>query len=48
MTKISGTLHEDLSTFILLTAIGNIVRHVNNTKGSHCCVSVVTHNGLRF
>jgi hypothetical protein len=43
-TDISSTLHEDLSTFIFLTAVRNIWLLENSAKGTHCCISVTTLN----
>ena len=40
----SGSLHADLSTLILLTALQNIFSLDNNAKGTHCFVFMVTLN----
>jgi hypothetical protein len=33
--KVSGNLHEDLSTFMRLTAVRNILKLDNGAKGTH-------------
>jgi hypothetical protein len=37
-TKTLGTLHKDLSTFILLTAVQNILYLDNSVKRTQCCI----------
>ena len=39
-----GSLREDLSTFILLTAVRNIVYLNNSAKRGRSCVSIATMN----
>jgi hypothetical protein len=43
-TTISGTLHEDLNTFILLKAVGNILQPGYSAKRNHCCIFMATLN----
>jgi hypothetical protein len=40
----SDTLHEDLSVFVLLKIVGNILQLDNNGKLTHCCYSLTTLN----
>ena len=46
LATISGALHEDLSTIILLAAVRNILQRDNSKKGTHCCFSMATLNGF--
>jgi hypothetical protein len=43
---VSGTLHEDPSTCLLLTAVQNILYLYDKAKGTRCYDSVATINGL--
>jgi hypothetical protein len=42
--KNMGTLHEDLRTFIVVTAVRYILQLDNSTKATHFCISMATLN----
>jgi hypothetical protein len=45
-TAVSGTVRDDRSTFILLTAVRNILHLDNSAKGNHSCFSMAILNGF--
>jgi hypothetical protein len=43
---VSGILHENLITFILLTTVQNTLLHNNSAKGTHSCISMAKSSDL--